>query len=158
MAYLDDFGNETLLLFKATTKPGLHWLKNSLGNINGTAILIPGQYRSCWKLGYHKGYKALQQNGEGIFKVWRDNDSDGELDINGPVYEDVQGLNGHTTSFKNEIEKVGAYSAGCQVIQDDLDFNIFLSVISKSASKYGDTFSYTLLDEDDFTGNDTPVT
>ncbi|MEQ8555346.1 MAG: hypothetical protein RIC06_12325 [Cyclobacteriaceae bacterium] len=42
VAYLDDFGNETLLLFKATTKPGLHWLKNRLGNVNGTAILIPG--------------------------------------------------------------------------------------------------------------------
>lgn len=150
MAYLDDYGNETLLLFKATTKPGLHWLKNNLGNVNGTAILIPGQYRRCWKLGYHKGYKAMQQHGEGIFKVWRDNDSDGELDIDGPIYEDVQGLNGHTTSFKNEVERVGAYSAGCQVIQDDLDFNIFFSVISKSASEYGDIFSYTLLDESDF--------
>lgn len=150
IAYSDDFGNESLLLFKATTKPGLHWLKNSLGNVNGTAILIPGQYRSCWKLGYHKGYKALQQHGDGIFKVWRDNDSDGALDIDGPVYDDVKGLNGHTTSFKNEVERVGAYSAGCQVIQDDLDFNIFLSVISKSASLYGDVFSYTLLEEKDF--------
>ncbi|MEQ8879600.1 MAG: hypothetical protein RLQ12_08215 [Cyclobacteriaceae bacterium] len=31
IAYLDDFGNETLLLFKATTRPGLHWLQTDWG-------------------------------------------------------------------------------------------------------------------------------
>lgn len=150
VAYRDDFNNTNIQIFKATTKPGLYWLKNKLGNINGTAILIPGQYKSCWKLGYHKGYQALVQNGIGIFKVWRDNDADGELDINGQIYKDVSGLNGHTTSFKNDIDMVGAYSAGCQVIQDDLDFNIFLSVIKKSTNNYGNTFSYTLLEQNNF--------
>jgi len=150
IAYRDDFNNPKLEIFKATTKPGLYWLKNKLGNSKGTAILIPGQYRKCWKLGYHKSYQALEQNGTGVFKVWRDYDADGELDTKGPVYSDVSGLNLHTTSFKNEIDKVGAYSAGCQVIQDDLDFNIFLSIVIKSASYYSNSFSYTLLEQNDF--------
>ena len=150
IAYRDDFNNPVLQLFKATTKPGLYWLKNKLGNVNGTAILIPGQYRGCWRLGYHRSYEAMEQKGLGIFKVWRDNDSDGHLDTNRPVYDNVRGLNGHTTSFNSDIDKVGAYSAGCQVIQDDLDFKIFLSIIKKSANYYGNAFSYTLLEQKDF--------
>lgn len=150
VAYRDTFNNPIINVFKATTKPGLYWLKNKLGNINGTAILLPGQYRRCWKLGYHKNYRALEQNGTGIFKVWRDNDSDGDLDMNGDVFDDVTGLNGHTTSFINEVDRVGAYSAGCQVVQDDLDFSILLSVVIRSAALYGNTFSYTLLEESDF--------
>lgn len=113
--------------------------------------LFPDNTGAVGSWGITRVIRALQQNGEGIFKVWRDNDSDGELDTGGAVFDDVKGLNGHTTSFKNEIDRVGAYSAGCQVVQDDLDFNIFLSVISKSSSVFGDTFSYTLLEAADFT-------
>lgn len=149
IAYRDEFNNTNLNLFRATTKPGLYWLKNKVGNVNGTAILIPGQYRKCWKLGYHNSYQALVQNGMNIFNVWRDNDSDGELDINGKIYKDVSGLNGHTTSFKNDVDKVGAYSSGCQVVQDVLDFKLFLSIIIKSANNYSNVFSYTLMEQDD---------
>ncbi len=150
VAYRDEFNNPVVNIYKATTKPGLHYLKNELGNSKGTAILIPGQYRGCWTLGFHKQYEALVQQGRKIFKVWRDNDSNGKFNPNGKIYEDVTGLNGHTTSFKTEIDKVGRYSAGCQVIQDDLDFHIFLSIIKKSAFLYGDNFSYTLLEMNDF--------
>ena len=151
LAYRDEGDNKVLQVFKATTKPGLYYLKNKLGNVNGTAILIPGQYRKCWKLGFHKQrYQALVQNGAGVFKVWRDNDSDSDLDMNGPVYTDVGGLNAHTTSFTSEVERVGQYSAGCQVIQDDLDFKIFLAIVIKSSTLYSKIFSYTLLEEGDF--------
>lgn len=149
VAYRDDTGNKQLLTFKSSTKPGYYWLKEKMGNMNGTAILIPGQYRSCWELGFHRNYEALVQRPTYSFRTWRDNDSDGELDMEGPVFEDVTGLNLHTTSFKNEIEKVGKYSAGCQVIQDDLDFRILLALLLKSSATYGTRFSYTLLEEKD---------
>ena len=42
------------LVWEATTDPGKHWLENPL-NPAGTAILIPNQYRSTWKVGYHRG-------------------------------------------------------------------------------------------------------
>lgn len=149
IAYKDDIGLEHVINFIATTDPGLYWLKNGLGNSKGTAILCPGQYRACWKLGFHKGYQALQQSPKSGFKVWRDSNSNGDLDTSGPIYNDVTGLNCHTTSFINEIERVGKYSAGCQVIQDDLDFQIFLSIIKKSAAYYGELFSYTLFNNTD---------
>lgn len=150
VAYRDAFNNPIVLLFAATTKPGLYYLKNKLGDDQGTAILIPGQYRSCWQLGHHGGYEALTQINNGVFKVWRDKDSDGDLDTTGTIYNDVTGLNGHTTSFIRDVERVGQYSAGCQVIQNDLDFTVFLSLVKISAQEYGSTFSYTLLEEHDF--------
>ena len=150
IAFKDVIGNAQIITFKATTDPGYYWLKKKNGNINGTAILCPGQYRKCWQLGTHKGYEALQQSAFAKFKVWRDSDSDGVLDKTGRIYNDVSGLNCHTTSFLRDVNRVGQYSAGCQVIQDDLDFMIFLSIVKKSASLYGDYFSYTLLEENDF--------
>jgi len=150
VAYKDDFGNVEVELFKATTKPGLYWLKHRLGNIDGTAILVPGQYRSCWILGFHKGYQALVQKGMGVFRTWRDRDADGDLDTDGEIFDNVRGLNMHTTSFKTDVDKVGAYSAGCQVVQDDLDLSILLSILTKAANNFGNSFSYTLLDESDF--------
>lgn len=150
VAYKDDLANPRVLVFQASTKPGYYWLKKAVGNLNGTAILVPGQYRSCWELGFYKNYEALVQRFGYAFNTWRDNDADGELDMNGRVYEDVTGLNLHTTSFISNIDRVGKYSAGCQVIQDDLDFNILLSLVKKSSFNYGTRFSYTLLEEVDF--------
>ncbi|WP_196894813.1 hypothetical protein [Aureivirga marina] len=152
IAYKDELGNDQVFVFKASTKPGLYYLKHKKLNENGTAILIPNQYKSAWRLGYHKGYEALQQNTTN-FKVWRDADSDGEFDYSGDIYSDVAGLNAHTTSFKSTIERVGKYSAGCQVIQDDKEFLIFLSIIKKSLDFYGNSFTYTLFTEDDFINN-----
>lgn len=143
-AYLDEFNNQQCIVVKGSTKPGYYWLKNKLGNINGTFILCPGFYRDCWQLGKHKGqYEALVQKGNGIFKGWRDNDSDGELDYSGKIYNDVTGLNWHTTSFVNDKEMVGAYSAGCQVTQDDLDYLLLLAIWKKHFKYFG-TINYAL--------------
>lgn len=149
--YEDDFGRENLITHKGTTKPGLYWLKNKLGNMNGTAILKEGYYSQCWELGLHKGqYEALIQSDLAKFIVYRDNDADGELDYTGELFFDVTGLNGHTTSFKNEIERVGAYSAGCQVRQDELDHLMFMAIVKKSMEKYGPYVSYGLTNMKDF--------
>ena len=103
VAYKDDFGNEVCLAFKGTTKPGLYWLKNKLMNPQGTFIMKPGQYRGCWVAGLHgkTRYPALRQNGKNQFLGWRDNDSDGKFDIDGPIFDNPEYVNGHTTSFKN---------------------------------------------------------
>ncbi|WP_421752748.1 hypothetical protein [Croceimicrobium sp.] len=149
VAFRDEWLNPRLLLFRASTKPGLYYLKHKILNVNGTAILIPGQYRGAWKLGHHNGYEALQQRSEGVFKVWRDADHDAQFDYSGPIYTDVQGLNGHTTSFRSEVERVNRYSAGCQVVQDDLDFNCLMLIVKKSLDYFSNSFSYTLLEEGD---------
>jgi len=148
IAYRDDFGNGIVLEHKGTTDPGLYWLKTKMGNPNGTFILAPGQYPKCWNIGNHNGYEALVQNGM-PFKGWRDNDKDGQLDLEGKTYTDVTGLNMHTTSFLNEIEKVGAYSAGCQVRQKDEDHRMVMEILKRSASLWGNKFSYTLIDQNE---------
>ena len=40
--------------YVVTTQPGITSLKTPV-NAKGCAILVPGQYRGCWKIGLHKG-------------------------------------------------------------------------------------------------------
>jgi hypothetical protein len=148
IAYRDENDAPQLKAFVGTTDPGLYWLKNKLGNVNGTFILKPGYYPKCWKIGQHKGeYEALVQSVSGLFQGWRDNDSDGELDMNGKIFTDVAGLNLHTTShLRGMADKVGAYSAACQVIRYVADYRQLMSIVKKSAELYGNQFSYALFD------------
>lgn len=143
IAFRDESGNPNVIIAKATTKPGLYWLKKKMGNENGTFILAPGYYPHCWQIGEHKGYPALVQKGS-PFVGWRDADQDGEFDICGETYTDVTGLNCHTTSFMSEVEKVGPYSAGCQVRENDIDHMIMMQIVRRSCELYGNSFSYAL--------------
>lgn len=150
VCYIDKFGNKINLMHKGSTKPGLNWLKDKMGHVNGTAILPPGQYRKCWEIGKHNGYPALCQLGSGVFEVWRDNDKDGRFDFQGPKYTDVTGLNMHAESLLVDSDKVGWYSAGCQVRAFDKEHFMVMNVCELSIAYYGKFFSYTLLEERDF--------
>lgn len=78
VAYKDEIGKKTVKVYNATTDPGTYYLENPL-NVEGTAIVVPGQYLKSHTLGLHKGkYEALVQRG--IIKVYRDNNKDNILD------------------------------------------------------------------------------
>lgn len=126
-----------------TTDPGKYWLQNP-SRVDGTAVLIPGQYRSCWKLGKHKGqYEALVQN-TSLFKVWRDKDKDNQVDYSGKIYSDVLGLNCHKAGTDSVI--VDKWSAGCIVFKRSADFYKLMSLVHEQIDAgHGDTFSYALL-------------
>lgn len=144
IAYQDENLQEQCLFWHGSTKPGLFYLGDKMMNPNGTFILAPGFYPRCWQIGiHHKQYEALVQYGN-IFKGWRDKDKDSQLDYTGALTNDVAGLNLHTTSYKTDQEKVGAWSAGCQIIQDDKDFDLLMTYVHKSAALYGNKFSYKL--------------
>lgn len=149
IAYRDGKNNPVLKAYKGTTEPGLYYLKNKLGNVKGTFILMPGYYPKCWKSGKHKGeYSALVQSAPGVFKGWRDSDADGQLDMTGTIYTDVSGLNLHTTShIRGYAAKVGAYSASCQVVQYTKDHLELMGIVDQSKDIYGDSFSYALFDK-----------
>ena len=151
VVYKDSFGPQ-IKIYNGTTDPGLYWLKNDKGNINGTFILGEGYHRQCWKLHKHHGkYECLGQAKSDSFWGYRDNDKDSELDMAGPIYRDVVGLNLHTTShLKGMAEKVGAYSAGCQVINKVDDFNEFMRICKISMDIYGPRVSYALFNVKDF--------
>ena len=151
IAYIDGLGQKQCLEWAATTKPGLSYLGDKVGNANGTAILMPGYYPKCWKRGKHNVGKthehdALVQSGAGVFKVWRDNNMDGEFDFSGPIYNDVTGLNDHTTRA-HDINNVGGFSAACQVTQDDKEHKIKMAICMRAEELYGNSFSYALFQD-----------
>lgn len=133
---------------KCSTTPGLYYRKHPM-NPKGTAILKKGQYRGGWRIGLHHGYRALVQAIP--LPLWRDNDHDEIVDIGENLSMDMAGINIHRAT--NILGKTSTYvdkwSAGCQVIASYKDFEFLMSIVDKSAAKYGDRFTYTLFDESD---------
>jgi hypothetical protein len=142
-------GEWVCLQFPATTDPGLYWRENPM-NVKGTAILKPGQYRGSHKVGTHKGYVALQQKKP--LTVFRDADGDSELDFDVPEQEGIFGINIHRASSKRASTQVDKWSAGCQVIADPIHFDMLMELCQAAAEKWGNSFTYTLLTEEDFDG------
>lgn len=134
--------------YTITTEPGKYYMQN-VANSKGTAILVPGQYRGCWKLGLHRGkYKALCQAKE--VKVYRDNNKDMIYDMSPETIDKgIFGINIHRSNetwTRNTIDK---YSAGCQVFNDPVEFNSFIRLCEKQRKLYGNSFTYTLINEED---------
>ena len=154
----DQFDDALILLYKVdgkwkkeifdiTTDPGLKLLKNP-SNSNGTAILVPGQYRSTYRIDLHNGkYKALCQRA-GLVKVYRDKNKNNVLDMDPKTIQSGYfGINIHKAGITSEL--IGGYSAGCQVFKKVADFNHFMDIINKAKDRYGNLFTYTLITTED---------
>jgi len=116
---------------------------------DGTAILIPGQYRKVWALAKHQGkYNALCQRKP--FKVWRDNNKDDVLNFGGISFKGLFGINCHRSNPYSESYAVEKWSAGCQVHKIKKNFDRMMNLCRLSAKSFGNYFTYTLLDEIDF--------
>lgn len=135
--------------WKATTDPGLYWLLHPM-NVEGTAILVEGQYRGAYKLGLHRGtYQALVQSKP--LKVIRDFDRDNVLEFeSNNIEEGFFGINIHRASSSHTSTQVDKWSAGCQVFSSPNDFNLFMSFVHQALHLYSNSFTYTLLNEKDF--------
>ena len=128
-----------------TTDPGFYYLKEKHLNSKGCAILKPGQYRGMWGFGKHRGkYNALVQVGN--CTVYRDRNKDNTIDTESEQ-TGLFGINHHHAYDAKNIDK---YSAGCQVHSRDEQLNVVLSLCYLSSVKWGNTFSYTLLELNDF--------
>lgn len=131
--------------YPITTDPGVKSLKQ-LVNINGCAILVPGQYKGCFMVGLHKGYTALVQRDN--VKVYRDKNKDEYYDLNpNTIDTGLFGINIHKSGKESFI--VDNWSAGCQVFKREKDFKEFMSIVEKSKQLYGNKFTYTLLNKND---------
>ena len=137
--------------YEITTEPGPSILRRPL-NAKGTAILVPDQYRSTYKIDVHGGktrYVALCQR-LGKVKVYRDDDKDTKIDIDdSTIDEGMFGINIHRHAGPDEREYVRGASAGCQVFKNNADFREFMALCNKSAELFDNSFTYTLLDEKD---------
>jgi len=140
-----EMGNWVVRYWPITTDPGLYWLENPM-NVDGTAILVPGQYRGAWTLGKHRGrYDALTQHKP--VKVYRDRDRDGFIDTNpDSIQEGMFGINIHRAKQGASSSAVNRWSAGCQVFARAADFDEFMLLVEQSEPLWGKTFTYTLLE------------
>lgn len=136
-------------LYKITTEPGTYYMQKELGNPKGTAILVPGQYRGCWKIGKHNGkYNALVQ--QKPVKVYRDGNKDDIYDMyNEVIHEGLFGINIHRSNQGFTRTTIDMYSAGCQVFCNPKEFNEFMELCEKQRKNYGNSFTYTLINEED---------
>lgn len=169
-------GVDNLKTYSITTDPGKEYRLSPL-NEEGTAIVIPGQYNGLWKIGLHKGqYEALVQKEK--VGVIRDFNKDSYLDCSIPtIYDRIDkssnpvsikykyvlddkviciveyglfGINCHRSSITGTSTIVDKWSAGCQVFASINDFKEFMIICNNSARVFGNSFTYTLLDERDF--------
>jgi len=148
-------GNWDARYYQITTDPSPSYLAKPI-NEKGTAVLKEGQYLGTHKLDIHKrgtssAHKALCQNlGEVV--VYRDKNLDGTLDMR-PESEDAGyfGINIHRGPRNGKWDENNRnYSAGCQVFADDRKFDEFLLMCENAEQAFGNKFTYTLLNEQDF--------
>lgn len=135
-------------IFPITTEPGIYYMYKPY-NPAGSAILVPGQYRGAWKIGKHRNkYDALVQAKP--IKVYRDNNRDKIYDMKPiTIKSGMFGINIHRSSEYSKPQFVNTYSAGCQVFQDRSHFDSFMRLCKLQQKLYGNSFTYTLINEED---------
>lgn len=151
----DDKGKTVFYQFPATTDPGKSWLLTPMRS-EGTAILVPGQYKGMYKKGFHKSYPALEQ--KAVAKYVRDNNKDTILDFSLYRDPDKAKTNVIVDLIKSNIHKAGAFSkvvglwsAACQVLSKQTDFELLMAYVQKQIDAgLGNSFTYTLLETTDF--------
>lgn len=133
---------DNLVLFSGTTNPGTHWLKNLL-NPKGAALLKPNQYLNTYKLDLHQGkYLALCQRKP--VTVYRDANKNGIAEETAVTDTGLFGINIHRANPSAISSIIDKWSAGCQVLNDPIDFNFLIKRCKESGLK---EFTYTLLKE-----------
>ena len=128
-----------------TTDAGYKYLKDKFLNPKGCALLVPNQYLGMHKIGLHRGkYEAFVQKSK--CSVYRDINKNNVIDKN-VIDTGLFGINEHH-AYSHDV--VGGYSAGCQVHCNESQLNVALSLAKMSMDLYGNSFTYTLLEKQDF--------
>ena len=137
-----------------TTDPSTRYLKRPINKL-GAAIIPHGQYLDTWSIRKHRSkYYALGQRHDKPFCVYRDYDRTDILsfDVDTQSCDQSYGMNIHKAKSggaddgEGNTEKIGAYSAGCQVFQNSYCFEEFMDMAYKHKDLYGNSFTYTLFD------------
>ena len=132
--------------YRITTDPGTYCLEHPevYGRAAGTAIMVPGQYRS-YKWDMHRGkYETLCQRAAPI-RVWRDGNKDNILDYgHDEGIEGWYGVNLHHAGTNST--RVDKWSAGCQVFARLADWSEAVRIWKASGAEL---FTYTLITEAD---------
>lgn len=148
--YNSSIGKERLKIYVITTDPGLYYQNVKFLSSKGCAVMKPGQYLNCYQLGKHikADHKALIQTGGKII-VYRDNDRDGIAENLGVEETGFFGCNIHGAKKLTKTDKIGAYSAGCQVFEDWYHKEEFIAICEQFKDSTENKFTYTLIEEKD---------
>lgn len=144
--YYDNNGQLRGKVSVGTTDPSTYWLNNPM-NVKGAAVLKSGEYKDAYAIGLHRGqYTALVQV-KPVTTI-RDNDRNALINYFAPTTTGLYGINIHRATL-NKANKavIGQDSAGCQVFRDVADYNEMIGLAKNSREKYGNKFSYILIDE-----------
>jgi hypothetical protein len=137
--------------YQFTTHPGTYYnVHFRVENPNGVAILIPGQYHSTWQLGRFKdhGEALIQVVGKPV-KVWRSKNGPLNYDTGSEQYTENSTIDIHMSDKNECTPHIGRWSAGCQVLKCWNDFLQFREVCHESSRRFGNSFTYTLLNAED---------
>ena len=139
------------LKYKGTTDPGDNHPEYD-NRQRGVAVMKPGQYIEAYQLGDHRGHPALVNWGRCAPNYWRIVKVDARPVVKAEGSEYI-GLNIHRARKHGETpDSVGPFSKGCQVVQDNEDFEALLATVEKCLSTGGRStimyLDYTLLTED----------
>lgn len=133
--------------FKCTTDPATYYLNKPV-NVDGAAILCPGQYRGAYSIAKHRGkYDALCQRK--TVQVFRDSDRDNVLDMEpNTIQSGLYGINIHRAGEADEAPSNWKWSAGCQVLPCPIDFDEVMVYARRQLKERGwASFTYTLLED-----------
>jgi hypothetical protein len=140
----DDKNKWQVREYPITTDLGTYYLLHPLNKEYGSALLKSGQYIDSYRRDYHRGkYMALVQSKP--VSVYRDYNRNGVFDVFTKITTGDFGINIHKAG--EDSIKVDKNSAGCQVFKRRADFDDFMRLTELHQSKYGNRFTYTLLDE-----------
>lgn len=144
--YKDDKGEWQGFKAPATTDPGTHYLKNPMMP-QGTSILKKGQYVDAYALGVHRGSHPALIQVKPVTTI-RDYDRDNKLSYDSlKTTTGLFGINIHRANPRGLTINVNDHSAGCQVFADASDQAKFIELAKRHKEKYGNLFTYTLIDE-----------
>lgn len=141
-------GTDRMKAWIITTTPGNFYLQKPLSEA-GCAVLVPGQYRSVYQLGFHMSkpdHPALVQQG-GKVRAYRDSDRDVFAEETKLIEEGFFGINIHRSSSMGATPRIVNWSAGCQVFQRKCDHNERLSLFENYRHSTSNAYSYSLLRE-----------
>jgi hypothetical protein len=151
ISYKDEDGEWQYHEFDCTTDPGKFYMEDPILDEKGTAILKPGQYPKSHKIRKHQGrYEALGQ--QNPVTVYRDNNRDDIYNLNTENTDTgLFGINIHraTKWGGKKSSQVDKWSAGCQVIAANDDWHEFMDICRVAKEKWGNRFTYTLIESKD---------
>lgn len=147
-------GKERMTIGTITTEPGVAYQKKLL-NSNGCWVMMPAQMINAYKLGLHQNkldHRCLKSVGK-IYGM-RDDDLDGIAGNDKDtkiqwVDGTTVGANIHGASKAGITNKIGPWSAGCQVYNDWAKKEEMISIVDSYKDINNGLLTYTLLEEKD---------